>query len=143
MIEPEAVVAAARAWIGTPFREQCWVKGKNGGADCVGLGIGVGEDIGDLPDGFSITYKQWPEKRRMQRECQTYLRHVPIDKMQAGDVVLIQTVEEPHHMGILSDYRDGFGIIHALKARGRVVEHRLDARWRKSIVAAYRYPSVA
>jgi len=134
------VVATARQWIGTPFREQARVRGH--GADCVGLNIGIGEDIGDLPKGFQITYKQAPDNRRMQRECDKYLRRVPLEQMQAGDVVLIQTAAEPHHMGILVDYRDGLGIVHALKARGKVVEHRLDSRLRQSIVAAYSYPSV-
>lgn len=141
MVDREQVVATARAWLKTPFRPQARVRGH--GADCVGLAIGVGKDIGDLPDGFAITYKQVPDNRRMQRECDKYLKRVPVDHMQLGDVVLIQTVEEPHHMGILVDHRSGFGIVHALKARGEVVEHRLDSKWRQSIVAAYRYPSVA
>jgi NlpC/P60 family putative phage cell wall peptidase len=139
MITREEVVAAARSWIGTPFREQQSMRGE--GADCVGLGVGVGRDLGHE---ISVEpWKQSPDNRRMERECDSRLRKVPVAQMQPGDVVLIQTVKEPHHMGILSNYRDGFGIIHALKARGKVVEHRLDSRWHKSIVAAYRYPSVA
>ncbi len=140
MTTREEVVATARAWIGTPFREQCHMRGE--GADCVGYIRGVADEIGDLPAGFNIVYKQAPDRRRMQRECDKVLRPVLVEQMQPGDVVLIQTVKEPHHMGILVDYRDGFGIVHALKARGKVVEHRLDSKWRKSIVAAYSYPSV-
>ena len=134
------VVATARQWIGTPFREQCHVRGH--GADCVGLNIGIGQDIGDLPSGFNIVYKQSPDNRRMRKECDKYMKPVPVSDMQPGDVVLIQTASEPHHMGILVDYRQGLGIVHALKARGKVVEHRLDSRLRRSIVAAYSYPSV-
>lgn len=141
MTTREEVVAIVRQWVGTPFREQCHMRGN--GADCVGLARGVGEEIGDLPAGFAITYKQSPDNRRMQRECDKLLRRVPVKEMQPGDVVLIQTIAEPHHMGILVDYRDGLGIVHALKTRGKVVEHRLDSRWRQGIVAAYSYPSVA
>lgn len=141
MISRAQVVATARAWVGTPFREQAHVRGH--GADCVGYVRGVGEDIGDLPAGFEITYKQSPDNGRMQRECRKYLRPVPVAQMQPGDVVLIkQAGNEPHHMGILVDYRDGLGIVHALKARGKVVEHRLDSKWRSSISAAFSYPSV-
>lgn len=140
MTTPQEVVAMARHWIGTPFREQAHIRGQ--GADCVGYVRGVGEELGDLPAGFQITYGQSPDNRRMERECAKYLR--PVRQMQIGDVVLIQKAGEPHHMGILADYKwGGFAILHALKPRGEVVEHRLDADWRQSIVAAYRYPSVA
>lgn len=140
MIERAQVVATVRAWKGTPFVEQAWVKGH--GADCVGLAIGVGEEIGDLPSGFAITYKQSPDHGRMRRECDKYLRRVEVPNIQPADVVLIQTADEPHHMGILVDYRDGLGIVHALKARGEVVEHRLDKKLRDRITYAYSYPSV-
>ncbi len=144
MISKAEVVATARQWIGTPFREMCWTPGPQGGTDCVGLNIGVGIQLMLLPDNFAITYKQSPDNGRMVRECEKYLRRIPVLEMQPGDVVLIQTVREPHHMGILVDYKwGGFGIVHALKARGKVVEHRLDPEWRDSIVAAYSYPSVA
>lgn len=136
------VVAIARQWIGTPFREQCHMRGH--GADCVGYVRGVGEELGDLPAGFSIVYAQSPDNRRMERECDKVLRKVPVRHMQIGDVVLIQKSGEPHHMGILADYKwGGWSIVHALKPRGEVVEHRLDPEWRDSIVAAYSYPSVA
>ncbi len=132
------MVAAARAWLGTPFMEQQSLRGV--GADCVGFSVGVGRDIGQR-----ITVEPWkqaPDHRRMERECNARLRKIPLNEMQPGDLVLIQTAKEPHHMGILTDYRDGLGIIHALKARGKIVEHRLDSRMRQNIVAAYRYPRV-
>lgn len=142
MIDRAEVATVARSWLGTPFREQQYVKGA--GCDCVGLAMGIGKEIEPtLRDVTVEPWKQSPDRGRMARECDTYLRRVPLDSMQAGDVVLIQQVNEPHHMGILVDYRSGFGIVHALKARGKVVEHRLDSRMRKGIVAAYRYPSVA
>lgn len=138
MISKAEVVATARQWIGTPFREQQSVKGE--GADCVGFGVGVGREIGHQIN--VQPWKQSPDNGRMQRECESRLISVPLEQMQPGDVVLIQTVREPHHMGIITDYKSGLGIVHALKARGKVVEHRLDSNLRASIVAVYRYPGV-
>ncbi len=132
------VVATARAWIGTPFREQQSVRGH--GADCVGAVKGIGEEAASLQASVK-PWKQSPDNGRLEKECRTHLQPIPLGEMQPGDVVLIG--RPAHHIGVLVDYRDGqLGIVHSLKARGGVVEHRLDSKGRASISAAFRYPSV-
>jgi len=41
--DPEAVIAAARAWLGTPYHNQASLRGV--GCDCLGLARGVGRDV--------------------------------------------------------------------------------------------------
>jgi hypothetical protein len=43
----------------------------------------------------------------------------------------------PRHFAILTPDNQ---IIHALESVGRVVEHRLDARWAQRCIAAWRFP---
>jgi NlpC/P60 family putative phage cell wall peptidase len=142
MIDRAQVVATARAWIGTPFREQAHVRGS--GCDCAGLLIGNAKDLGEVDPGFTVeAYKQSPDNGKLQSLLRKHLRSVPLAEMQPGDIVQMNFAGEPHHVGILVDYRNGLGIVHALKRRGKVVEHRLDSRWRSCITAAYKFPSVA
>jgi hypothetical protein len=45
------------------------------------------------------------------------------------------------HIAIVADYPgDRLSVIHALKRSGGVVEHRLDERWLKSVIAVYAFP---
>ena len=41
--DPAAVVAAARAWLGTPYRDQASLRGV--GCDCLGLARGVWREV--------------------------------------------------------------------------------------------------
>lgn len=43
----QAIVAAARCWIGTPYRHQARTKGA--GCDCLGLVLGVWSEIYGAP----------------------------------------------------------------------------------------------
>jgi hypothetical protein len=42
---------------------------------------------------------------------------------------------EPQHLAVF----EGDNVIHAYESIGRVVEHRLDDKWRKRIVRVYRF----
>ena len=44
---------------------------------------------------------------------------------------------EPRHLAILGEDET---VIHALEGVGKVVEHRLDARWAQRCIAAWRFP---
>ncbi len=64
-----AVVAAARNWLGTPYRHQASVKGV--GADCLGLVRGVWREVaGEEPEtvpAYSATGPRSEAKRRCWR----------------------------------------------------------------------------
>lgn len=127
------LIVQARALLGVPFRHQ----GRNRyGVDCIGLvvlaaracGLDVSADRTDYPRDpvgalqpallgrlSEVTAVWWP-----------------------GDVLLMRFGNEPQHVALWT----GAGIIHAMARSGRVVEHGLDAKWRRRVVAVYRFPEI-
>ncbi|WP_342642868.1 NlpC/P60 family protein [Rhodoligotrophos ferricapiens] len=56
----EAVVAAARHWLGTPYRHRASLRGV--GCDCIGLVRGVWRDLGgDVPQRLPLYAPDWAE----------------------------------------------------------------------------------
>lgn len=127
------LIAAARACLGTPFHHQGRQPGV--GLDCGGLMVvalrAIGLDPVDLP-----AYGRRPRDGMMERmlDAQPLMSRVSIDLLQPGDILLMRFDAEPQHLALLA----GDTVIHAYEAVGQVVEHRLDSRWRRRIVRAYR-----
>jgi NlpC/P60 family putative phage cell wall peptidase len=135
------VIAAARGWIGTPFRPQQSLKGQ--GCDCAGLILGIARELAIVSPEFKVPpWRQMPDGT-MPKVCKAHL--VPVPKLNArpGDIVMMRFEKLPQHLGILVPYRDSIlGIVHALMRPAVVAEHRLDPRWKQRIVAAYSFPGV-
>jgi cell wall-associated NlpC family hydrolase len=145
------VVAAARGWIGTSFHHQGRIR-KNashkGGVDCLGLLVGVAAEIGiTLPDGRlaasldKTDYPHYPDTERLRRRLSAIMENIPTAGIQAGDILVLSVDGSPQHLAIVSDYREGLGIIHAYAPARKVVEQALDDFWTSRIVAAYRLPN--
>jgi cell wall-associated NlpC family hydrolase len=129
-----AVVAAARSYLGTPFRHQ----GRGDALDCVGLAFQVAQDLGLAPVDRPA-YGRQPHGLELKRELDARLRPIAKDAMQPGDVVLLAWRRlMPAHAAILGAGPDGLSLIHADGQVGQVIEHRLDREWRGRIVCAYR-----
>ena len=145
------VVAEARTWLGTPWQHQAALKGV--GCDCTGLVRGVVGAFRELPpELLRMSYARTPDGVTLLRLCREHLHEVPATEVQPGDVLAFRYIEQPaahpQHLGIAADYvHGGLSIIHALDqqgvARGKVVEHRLDATWRARIVGAFRIAETA
>lgn len=135
------LAAIARSWIGVPWVHQ----GRSReGVDCAGLLIVVAREAGLILPPSATDYTMAPQGSRLRRECDAQLRRVTA--IQPGHVLLIRFEgEAERHLALAADYREGLSMIHALNrgSTGRVVEHRLDARWRSRIAAAYAVPGVA
>jgi NlpC/P60 family putative phage cell wall peptidase len=134
----EDVVAAARAWIGTPYRHRASVLGA--GCDCLGLLRGVwrklygaeleavpnyradGRDAGDLAAGFS-----------------RHLIGVP-GSPAPGLVVLFRLGRQPvgRHCGIMAT---ATRFVHAQERLG-VVEGNLTEGWARRVVGVFAFPSL-
>ena len=131
-----AVVSAARAALGTPFRHQ----GRTlRGMDCAGLVVWCAESAGlDYVD--QGDYPRMPGGGRLESalEMQPCLVRIPTATAGAGDVLLIKFKGDPQHLAI----HTGENMIHAWETVGKVCEHALD-EWRSGkIVAAYRFVEV-
>lgn len=126
-----ALVDAARAYLGVPFRHQ----GRNRlGLDCGGLLVLALRDIGKVATDIT-GYSRNPHNGRLESviTANAFFLEVPVEKTKEGDVLLIAYKQEPHHIAIKTD----IGIIHATSVIGKVAEHRLTPDF-GHVVKAYR-----
>ena len=137
------VVAAARAWLGTPFHHQARLQGV--GVDCVGLVIGVARMLGLVAPDFDVSaYPRVPDGKSLMHLVRLHMRELELEEvMQPGDVVVVRFDSDPQHLGILGDYRHGgLSIIHAAADPGRVIETRLLFSQSMQFVQAFALPGI-
>jgi len=144
-----AVVAAARGWLGTPYRHQASLRGE--GADCLGLIRGVWRELfGPEPETLPSYRPDWAEvggAETLLAAARRWLAEIPVEAARAGDVVLFRMAPgaPAKHCAILSAGRiDGVGsdaarMIHAYWGRS-VVESWMGPWWRARLVAAFAWP---
>lgn len=137
------IVAAARGWIGTPYRHQAACRGA--GCDCLGLVRGLWREIKgaepECPPAYSM---DWSEPARQEVLWQAAARHLvgkDLSQETAGDVILFRMREGSvaKHLGVVSDVGARARFIHAYSGHG-VVETALSAPWRRRIVARFEFP---
>ena len=136
----DAIVAAARAWIGTPYHHQASLMGI--GCDCLGLLRGVWREvIGPEPAPIPAYRPDWAESlggEPMLLAAQAHLVALPCEAAGAGDVLLFRWRERlpAKHCAILS----GAGtMIHAHDGAS-VAEVALAPFWARRVAAAFRFP---
>lgn len=137
------IVAAARGWIGTPYRHQASARGA--GADCLGLLRGVWREIyGVEPERVPAYTPDWSEPAGNEALWAAALRHLtpkPLDQPATGDVLLfrMQNRTVAKHLGIATQIGPQASFIHAYSRHG-VVENALSAPWARKIVARFQFP---
>jgi len=141
----EQIVTEALQWLNVRWQHQAGLKGV--ACDCIGLVRGVYAEI----TGFTITdiidYPQtafyYCRDEKLYPELQKYLVEIPISNALPGDILTFALKETfpDHHLGILVN--DGF-FVHACGDIGvkKVVQTRLDDRWRGNIRHAFKFPEV-
>lgn len=137
------VVAIARETLGSPYGHQGRINGV--ALDCAGVPIYVARRLGLDVDEVA-RYGKTPNPMQVRSQLSCYLRRVPLDDIQAGDVVWLRFEDEPQHLAVVGDYPlGGHSLIHAYNSAGlnRVVEHRMDAQWRGRIFAVWRLPEMS
>jgi NlpC/P60 family putative phage cell wall peptidase len=137
-----AIVAAARGWLGTPYRHQASLQGI--GCDCLGLVRGVWRQvIGPEPVFVPPYTPDWAEAHGNETLAEAARRHlVEIDPATArdGDVVLFR-------------WRDGFPAKHCAILTGpatlihahdgaAVAEVVFAPGWRRRLASAFAYPQI-
>lgn len=133
-IQAADIVAAARECLGTPFAHQGRIL--NRALDCAGVAIYAAQQCGhEVRE--PATYGRMPNNAMLEYWLgqQPFLERASISSMQAGDQLLMRFTGEPQHLAVFT----GENIIHAYESVGKVVEHILDAKWRRRIVAVYRF----
>jgi len=138
-----AVVARARAWIGTPYLHQASVQGA--GADCLGLLRGIWRALyGQEPETVPAYTADWSEPACDERLWQAAERHLlgkPSSGAAAGDILLFRMHPGgvAKHLGIAARIGADASFIHAYSRHG-VVESPLSAPWARRIVARFEFP---
>jgi NlpC/P60 family putative phage cell wall peptidase len=137
----DAVAAAARRWLGTPYRHQAATLGA--GCDCLGLVRGVWHDLyGGEPLELPAYRADWRDTRHADEllaAAERLLRRVS-DGPYEGQVMLfrIGRATMPKHCGIAVS-NDRF--VHAQERLG-VIEANLTDGWRRRIAALYDFPEL-
>ena len=138
-----AIVAAARAWLGTPYQHQASLKGV--GCDCLGLVRGVWRELyGAEPEPPPPYRADWAETGSHETLLEAARRHlIPTDTFQPGDVLLFRMSAEVcvKHAAIVCAADPGAKIIHAYWGRA-CVESWLGPWWRRRIAFAFSFPDV-
>lgn len=128
----------------TPCVHQGRKAGLRGGIDCIGVVGVIARDRG-TPEGLAWeadrsthAYSRQPHPR-LYLDVERYLDRISPKDAGLGDIVLTRIDQkDPQHFAIISRL-DPTYMIHASNSVGRVVENRVDDRWRSRIVRAYRY----
>lgn len=138
----EAVVAAVRQWIGTPYRHQASVR--TVGADCLGLVRGVWREVigpePERPPGYTPDWAEALGQDTLLDAARRHMREIAVGEADAGDVLLFRMAlgAPAKHAAIMSG---ADRIIHAYWGRA-VCETRLVPWWRRRIAAAFRFPGI-
>ena len=136
------IVAAARGWIGTPYRHQAALKGV--GCDCLGLLVGVwgevtGRNAGPLPP-YTPDWAEAEGRETFAEGLRRYLLEIAAAEAEAGDVVLFRW--RPHlpakHAGILTAPDR---MVHAQEGAA-VAEVPLNGWWQRRIAFGFSYPAL-
>ncbi len=150
IIKPNDIITQARTWIGTKYHHQGRLKKSAkgpGGCDCLGLVIGVIDELG-MQDGDSnplaaadeFNYSMYPEQGRLVRSISQHLRSIPLEKRRVGDLLLFRTFKDPQHVGLMTEYPSGGdGLIHCNSSAGAVVEQPLAETWERMLTHVYRF----
>lgn len=148
MMETPKQIEVARSFIGRPFMHQ---QRAFAGIDCAGLIKVVGDRTGQSFEDVSA-YRAEPNKGALRAAVRRNLgepvweeiegKRVP--RLYVGGVALLKFVREGTHLAFIGNYLyGGFSIIHAYEsgANGKVVETRLDSKWRSKIEEVYAWPA--
>lgn len=143
MSDLNELLTIARTWLGTPFRDDCAVRGR--GVDCKNLVVAI--------------VCQWrgvePDYRALTGGCRRvdggpvreYLEHLfpqnyvvygvaEAGAMQAGDVLVFQGGNGVAHLGLALSKSD---MIHVRTDRGVIISRLDQAIWQRRLVRIYRW----
>lgn len=134
LAQREATIAAARAYLGVPWRHQ----GRQPWAlDCLGLIVlslrAAGRDVDDR-EGYPRDPQREGIREELARQCGEPGEWVH------GGIALMQWrgATLPSHVGFLIHAGDHWRLIHSFSSGdGRVVEHRVDEHWRSMIIEVF------
>jgi len=137
------VIAAARAWLGTPYHDQASLRGV--GCDCLGLARGVWREVvGGEPFIIPPYSRDWGEigpREVLAEGARGAMIEIAPDDAVPGALLIFRMERRAiaKHVGILTD---AVTFIHAYERLG-VIEEPLTHPWRRRIAFAFLFPRPA
>lgn len=138
------IVAAARTWIGVPYRH---LGRDRRNIDCIGFVWAVPREMGLAVPEIPSKYTRFPKTSMLIEGCERTLikkEQQGIEHAEPGDVIVLWGWErnEAQHFAIVGNHPmyAGLTMIHAFQKREQVVEHGIDEFWKERYVATYCYP---
>lgn len=145
----ELIVAAARAWLATPYQHQASAKGV--GCDCLGLVRGVWRELyGAEPESLAAYRPDWAEvggRETLLDGARRHLCEVSPAAIAPGDVLLFRMAPDAvvKHAAILTALPTAHDpqprMIHAYWGRA-VVESWIGPWWRRRLAFFFRFPEI-
>ena len=133
------IVAAARGWIGTPYRHQGALRGI--GCDCLGLVRGLWRELHggepEVPGPYAPDWAEATREERMAEGARRHLREIAPDAARPGDILLFRWREglPAKHAAILATHGH---MIHAHDGAA-VAEVAFTHWWRRHLAFAFRF----
>lgn len=135
----EAVVQAARSWLGTPWRHQ----GRSPrGVDCAGLVVLVARGLG-LADQDAVGYGRHAQGLTFLEPFRAAMDGVPPAAARPGDVLLFAEAACPCHCGFLTSLRGIPHLLHAHALRRKVIEEPYTGEWPARMRFVFRFRGLA
>ena len=142
--DPSAVLAIARAWIGTPYLHQSSVQGV--GCDCLGLARGIwrtlhGEELWIMPP-YSRDWGEVGGREVLAEAARAALIEIPAKAAGPGALVLFRmgAGAPTKHCGVLGESIIQPSLIHAYDRSG-VIEEAFTPAWARRAVFAFLFPA--
>jgi NlpC/P60 family putative phage cell wall peptidase len=142
--DPSAVLAAARAWAGTPYLHQSSVQGI--GCDCLGLARGIwralhGDELWEVPP-YSRDWGEAGCREVLAEAARAALIEISLDAAGPGTLILFRMAPgvPAKHCGILGASVMRPSLIHAYDRSG-VVEEAFTPAWSRRAAFAFQFPS--
>ena len=129
----------AKTYVGTPFHHLGRMK--NVGIDCIGIILGVAEEL-SIPLTIHSEFRRYGRSSR-QRPLLDYMdeQFIGINKREVGSIAVSwfdHKTKEPSHLGIVT----GIGMVHTNGHLGIAIEEHWSPMWAMRIVGFFRYPGV-
>lgn len=140
------ILKVAKSWLNTKFHYGGRVKinnQNNGGIDCIGLILKIGEEVNSTYNGKNIimldqtNYSKFSNNFEMKKFLDKYFIKIKEKDVKIGDIAYINFNNNLEHVAVISDV----GLIHCYVEARKVVEHSLNQYWKDKIKCFYRYPN--
>ena len=160
MNQQQTIIQTARTWLGTKFHHQGRIKRNKqnlGGCDCVGLIIGIGNELNikphnkNLSDYDTIQYGRTHKRNQLNTALSScFKKSTTISR---GTILVFQINPDLQHCAIISEIENNenlkdfknlkieneIKIIHCDAKAKKVVENNLPEVWLSKIIGVYKF----